>query len=392
MEHIDASFLTLARKWRFRGHTLQSREHGYCHQFVPLGRDAVCTVADYWRLFNNIPVPGKSADWCIHVTARRPLESVSLFQDGVVPAWEDPVNANGSTLTVVWGQDWSDETTRSVWRNLTMALVGETLPFGDDVVGLRATLPFNRRKGRMEVWLRGPTTTTITRDAINRGGEEVFGPLLACASNNGELTLGGLASYTSFRDGGKEMTLKPVSTLPRKHTNNTITINPALIRPFASSPNNASGTNETAVNVSTGGTSATANPINTAFRIDSSAVKKITMISQSNIASCAVIGKPSTCTVSSDSGNSTNHGSNNAQHGNSNNASHKKDHIASSNSNTNHKSTSTTKNNGSSTNTKRDNNNKTQTKSKEEINNDTKSRCREQKHESKASTTGKRKK
>jgi hypothetical protein len=87
----------------------------------------------------------------------RVIESFSLFKKGIVPAWEDPVNAKGSEYFLrLTNHSLMD----SYWENLVLGLVGETVDSGDEVCGVRVV--DKSRAGtqyRIELWLRGRDRT-----------------------------------------------------------------------------------------------------------------------------------------------------------------------------------------------------------------------------------------
>ena len=98
------------------------------------------TVINFWRCYNNLPTP-----------TMIPLNgTLSIFQHGVEPTWEDPQNKLGGrwTFGVPEGAD-------QVWGHLCLGLVGETLDPTGDILGV--VLARRKMYIRFSVWTRDRT-------------------------------------------------------------------------------------------------------------------------------------------------------------------------------------------------------------------------------------------
>lgn len=111
------------------------------------------TVEDFWCLYNNINGPSLLQNG-----------DISLFKQGISPAWEDPSCSNGGRWVVKLDKvrgDGVDET----WLNLILALIGEqTFEDGDNDIVCGAVLS-SRAKGtrKLALWLKTTSSTPITR-------------------------------------------------------------------------------------------------------------------------------------------------------------------------------------------------------------------------------------
>lgn len=103
------------------------------------------TVEDFWKLINNIDPPSQL----------KPNSNYYFFVKEVKPMWEDPLNAKGGKWTIeLTGPQRGDMD--KLFLNTLMALVGETVEFGDQVTGVIGSQ--RKSKSRITIW---------TKDASN---------------------------------------------------------------------------------------------------------------------------------------------------------------------------------------------------------------------------------
>ena len=79
-----------------------------------------------------------------------PIEAVGVFQEGVFPAWEDPVNAKGSDFS--FRKQMDERAVKKNWKKLVFSLVGETFPYSEEVVGVR--IVDKGRQIKWEIWVK----------------------------------------------------------------------------------------------------------------------------------------------------------------------------------------------------------------------------------------------
>ncbi|GAO13752.1 uncharacterized protein UV8b_01603 [Ustilaginoidea virens] len=117
------------------------------------------SVEEFWGVYNNVaPVSELALKSDYH-----------LFKAGVRPEWEDPQNKHGGK----WSYQYKDKRSidvDSLWLQIMMAAIGETLEDEDD--GEVMGVVVNVRKGfyRIGVWTR-----TVGRPVTGRGDGDVAG-------------------------------------------------------------------------------------------------------------------------------------------------------------------------------------------------------------------------
>ena len=99
----------------------------------------VGTVEDFWAVYN----------WTLFPSQLRPGSDYSLFKAGVRPDWEDERNVRGGRWMVVRSRDQLDHG----WREITMALVGETLGVGVDECVTGAVVNVRGKMDKIGVWV-----------------------------------------------------------------------------------------------------------------------------------------------------------------------------------------------------------------------------------------------
>lgn len=165
-EHI------LQHQWSFYLHypTFSLNTRNYSSQAY----EKLCsfhTVEGFWRYYSHIPKPSEVFATMEGDRATRSkvngrfLEAIGLFKTGPKPEWEDPLNLKGGhwECRKAFPLDVLD----NVWEDLCMALVGETLENGRDVVGARVVDKSKSRKVeyRLEVWI-STTCKEVTEEVL----------------------------------------------------------------------------------------------------------------------------------------------------------------------------------------------------------------------------------
>jgi len=104
------------------------------------------TVEDFWRYYNHMVKPSKIEN----------NSNYHLFKKGIKPMWEDSANAKGGKWVITMKGDRS--LADSLWENVILSLVGETLDIENDICGA----VFSKRKGgdRIAVWNRSRENET----------------------------------------------------------------------------------------------------------------------------------------------------------------------------------------------------------------------------------------
>lgn len=143
----------LERKWVAYAHFV-----GNDYVFMRLGGDyTVSNLKEFWRTFAyfsgylpslpNVQLRGQG--W---------VEGFSLFEEGVLPQWEDPSNKDGGEVVA---RGFPPSSICEASKSVFCGLVGEHL--GDEVTGVRVILKSKKRvEGKVEVWHRsGPSPSDM---------------------------------------------------------------------------------------------------------------------------------------------------------------------------------------------------------------------------------------
>jgi hypothetical protein len=145
VDHIDPATLYFTDKWILYAN-LQAGSVNYINSYVEVA--TIHTIADFWQVMNNVPYDKLHSD-IIQSSGKR-IIAFSLFKEGILPEWEDPVNHKGCE----WGfrDDISNEMFCDMWLCLTLAAVNSEI---DDVAGVRCVNKCNRLRPlyKIEVWL-----------------------------------------------------------------------------------------------------------------------------------------------------------------------------------------------------------------------------------------------
>ncbi len=161
---LVASALPLERQWRFWLH-LPCYDNCYERTRNALHHAAIGSVQQFWHYMNALPPPSTHfyAAGKRHMVDGRAIEGWSMFEYEARPDWEHARNTGGCTLTCKAA--FSRAEIDLVWRDLLLALVGETAPHSEHVVGVRV---LDRTHAyRIELWLDARTSTAIT-DALRQ--------------------------------------------------------------------------------------------------------------------------------------------------------------------------------------------------------------------------------
>lgn len=114
------------------------------------------TIEDFWKHYNNYPVPSK-----IFYNGYKPklanptreISSLSLFKEGVFPKWEDPKNNSGADLAI--RSFASLDQLDYIWETMSMLCIGDQYTVPDDITGIRivdSSIPNKKVLYRIEIW------------------------------------------------------------------------------------------------------------------------------------------------------------------------------------------------------------------------------------------------
>jgi len=141
----------------------------------------VSSVEAFWTVLESLPKPsdvfsGRDAH---HRVVRskingRHLEAFGFFKAGVKPEWEFSVNLKGGHFEC--RKDLSLDMVDRLWYETLLALVGEVLESGREVVGARIVDKSKSRKTefRLEIWVA--TTCQDVRNEVWQNVMDVLAP------------------------------------------------------------------------------------------------------------------------------------------------------------------------------------------------------------------------
>jgi len=82
------------------------------------------------------------------------VNSISMFQSGIKPAWEDKANENGGDFSFKFSDMTMD--IRDIWEKMVQEIVCENYPFLSEITGIRAIDKSKNGKltYKLEFWTR----------------------------------------------------------------------------------------------------------------------------------------------------------------------------------------------------------------------------------------------
>ena len=149
----------LQRKWKIWEMWEQNKQSSatFTEKMQTIGEfDTIYTFWQHWNYFPHsdpsklFEDPETKTQYIIE-GLNHSIEAIGVFVDGVKPAWEDEINIKGSDLCI---RKHSNEYKRlkEYWDKLVISVIGENLPYSEDIVGCRVVDKKNNFK--FEVWLR----------------------------------------------------------------------------------------------------------------------------------------------------------------------------------------------------------------------------------------------
>ena len=131
----------LQNKWVFWEHTKMPRnatDEDWANSYNKIAE--FTTIEDFWNIYSCMPRPseimfdGKK----FPSIENRSIDGFSLFKNGILPAWEDPINEHGCELRMIKGVTNLD-ILDLYWENILLAVIGQTIEETDEICGCRVT-------------------------------------------------------------------------------------------------------------------------------------------------------------------------------------------------------------------------------------------------------------
>lgn len=110
------------------------------------------TVEDFWGLFNNLMTPSRLAD----------KSNYHLFREGIMPAWEDPQNANGGKWSLQLNTSAGEKKLLDeVWLFTMLEMIGEGFTDSDEICG--AVISLRKSRNRIAIWTKSTGEEAMKR-------------------------------------------------------------------------------------------------------------------------------------------------------------------------------------------------------------------------------------
>eukprot|EP00759_Apiculatamorpha_spiralis_P007404 PhF_6_TR14495/c0_g1_i1/m.23045/K03259/EIF4E; translation initiation factor 4E len=98
----------------------------------------VKTIEEFWGVYTRL----------IRPSAMPVGSDIYVFEQGVTPTWEDPINRNGGKYIIRTTKEGTDY----LWEEVLMAVLGNSLSCSSEVVGLAASV--RGREDAVSLWIR----------------------------------------------------------------------------------------------------------------------------------------------------------------------------------------------------------------------------------------------
>jgi translation initiation factor 4E len=167
---------SLQHRWLFYLH--YPSFHMDAHRYSQQAYESLCgvhTVEEFWKAFEHLPTPsqvfatldgGRPSRVVRPKVNGRVLEAIGMFKEGPLPEWEEPLNLKGGHWEC--RRNFPLVTLDRLWYELVLALVGEVLEEGRDIVGARVVDKSKSRSTeyRLEIWVSS-TDPAVTQPIVD---------------------------------------------------------------------------------------------------------------------------------------------------------------------------------------------------------------------------------
>ena len=142
---IEKDKVSLKREWSFWENYDSKKEKDYSKLLKEIY--VFNDIISFWQFMNNYPgsdikkifFDGEFIRFFFKEKYR--IIAMNIFQKGIRPEWEDKNNEKGNILTLAYtintGIDVFLKKAQELWVELICLLIGETLPFSQNINGIR---------------------------------------------------------------------------------------------------------------------------------------------------------------------------------------------------------------------------------------------------------------
>lgn len=152
----------LACTWAIWEQAQQTKEETKTHAYSDATHLVASfnTVKGFWKYWNHLPQPSELLDGKMFVRgtaeARKTVDALMVFRDGVKPEWEDSTNATGGHFQFQLKQNLGGGLIDEYWNNIVLGMLGGTIEPADMITGVRLVDKLGNRRSpgsvRIEVW------------------------------------------------------------------------------------------------------------------------------------------------------------------------------------------------------------------------------------------------
>ena len=162
---IEKEKILLNRPWSFwENYEEKSKDKNYSESFEEIY--TFDNIISFWQFWNKYPgndtrkifYNGEFIRYFFKEKYR--ITAMNIFKKGIKPEWEDENNKKGNILTLSYLIDKDLETfltkINELWIKLILLLIGETIPFSDNINGIRFVDKTRLNKSvifKFEVWV-----------------------------------------------------------------------------------------------------------------------------------------------------------------------------------------------------------------------------------------------
>ena len=162
---IEKEKILLNRPWSFwENYEEKSKDKNYSESFKEIY--TFDNIISFWQFWNKYPGNDTRQVFyngeCIRYffKEKHRITGMNIFKKGIKPEWEDENNKRGNILTLSYLIDKDLETfltkINELWIKLILLLIGETIPFSDNINGIRFVDKTRLNKNvifKFEVWV-----------------------------------------------------------------------------------------------------------------------------------------------------------------------------------------------------------------------------------------------
>ena len=149
----------LNRKWKIweMWNQNKSNSFNFTDNMQEIGEfDSIYTFWQHWNYFPHADPAALFENPTSKVKViveglNQSIEAIGVFQDKIVPAWEDETNKKGCDLCIrKYPADFRK--LKEYWDKLVISMIGESFPYSEEITGCRVV--DKKHNYKFELWLK----------------------------------------------------------------------------------------------------------------------------------------------------------------------------------------------------------------------------------------------